>query len=376
MNFEEIFVANGFAILMMAFLLDCRHRNRESIHSDDKVYDLMAIITILGAVLETLSFWIDGKMFFGARILNHLTNSLCFIGTVGISFLWCIYVDLHIYKNHTRFRRYLKYVILPFIIELVAVLYNLAGNGFLFTISADNVYRRSFFSVLGYITIYIYFVYSIYLVYHSKEEGMNVDFFPIFYFVAPSIIGVAVQYFHYGITTSWISVALSLTFVQTQAYSENISTDSLSGLFNRRYLDCVLAKKELLEKKSIYGILMDINDFKCINDHYGHNVGDQVIRLMGHILSNTVPENAIAIRYAGDEFVVLIIDEDPNTVVETMHDISKGIDVFNHSGIQPFTMSVSMGHAKLDPTDTEAFLREMDLRMYEEKRKYHAEKTE
>ena len=167
-----------------------------------------------------------------------------------------------------------------------------------------------------------------------------------------------------------------MTFVQTQAYSENISTDSLSGLFNRRYLDCVLAKKELLEKKSIYGILMDINDFKCINDHYGHNVGDQVIRLMGHILSSTVPENAIAIRYAGDEFVVLIIDENPNTVIETMHDISKSIDVFNRSGIQPFTLSVSMGQAKLDPTDTEAFLREMDLRMYEEKRKYHAEKTE
>ena len=117
--------------------------------------------------------------------------------------------------------------------------------------------------------------------------------------------------------------------------------------------------------------MMDVNDFKQINDHYGHSMGDQAIRVMGNILSKALPDGGIPIRYAGDEFVALLICEDPNEVFETMTEINRRLDVFNRSGAEPFKISVSMGYAKLDPSDTETFLREMDERMYEEKRRYH-----
>ena len=371
MIFEEIFMANGAAIIMMAFLLYCRRRNRESIHADDRIYDWMTLITLLGAVIDTLTFLVDGQSFVGARFLNYLTNSLSYMGTVVVGFLWCLYVDLHIYKNHARYRRNLRYVALPLLFEFSCLLYNLRGNGFMFTISADNMYSRGFYSIIGYISVYLYLLYSIYLVYHSREEGVNLDFFPIFYFMGPCVLGIVIQFLRYGITSSWISVAISLTFVQMQVYSENISTDSLSGLYNRRYLDRVLANKERLSRFSVFGIMMDVNDFKQINDRYGHSMGDQAIRVMGNILSKALPDGGIPIRYAGDEFVALLICEDPNEVFETMTEINRRLDVFNRSGAEPFKISVSMGYAKLDPSDTETFLREMDERMYEEKRRYH-----
>ena len=371
MVFEEIFMANGAAIIMMAFLLYCRRRNRESIHADDRIYDWMTLITLLGAVIDTLTFLVDGQSFVGARFLNYLTNSLVYMGTVVIGFLWCLYVDLHIYKNHARYRRNLRYVAIPLLFEFVCLLYNLCGNGIMFTISADNMYSRGFYSIIGYISVYLYLLYSIYLVYHSREEGVNLDFFPIFYFMGPCVLGIVIQFLRYGITSSWISVAISLTFVQMQVYSENISTDSLSGLYNRRYLDRVLANKERLSRFSVFGIMMDVNDFKQINDRYGHSMGDQAIRVMGNILSKALPDSGIPIRYAGDEFVALLICEDPNEVFATMTEINRRLDVFNRSGAEPFKISVSMGYAKLDPSDTETFLREMDERMYEEKRRYH-----
>lgn len=371
MVFEEIFMANGAAIIMMAFLLYCRRRNRESIHADDRIYDWMTLITLLGAVIDTLTFLVDGQSFVGARFLNYLTNSLVYMGTVVIGFLWCLYVDLHIYKNHARYRRNLRYVAIPLLFEFGCLLYNLCGNGFMFTISADNMYSRGFYSIIGYISVYLYLLYSIYLVYHSREEGVNLDFFPIFYFMGPCVLGIVIQFLRYGITSSWISVAISLTFVQMQVYSENISTDSLSGLYNRRYLDRVLANKERLSRFSVFGIMMDVNDFKQINDRYGHSMGDQAIRVMGNILSKALPDGGIPIRYAGDEFVALLICEDPNEVFATMTEINRRLDVFNRSGAEPFNISVSMGYAKLDPSDTETFLREMDERMYEEKRRYH-----
>lgn len=371
MVFEEIFMANGAAIIMMAFLLYCRRRNRESIHADDRIYDWMTLITLLGAVIDTLTFLVDGQSFVGARFLNYLTNSLVYMGTVVIGFLWCLYVDLHIYKNHARYRRNLRYVAIPLLFEFVCLLYNLCGNGIMFTISADNTYSRGFYSIIGYISVYLYLLYSIYLVYHSREEGVNLDFFPIFYFIGPCVLGIVIQFLCYGITSSWISVAISLTFVQMQVYSENISTDSLSGLYNRRYLDRVLANKERLSRFSVFGIMMDVNDFKQINDRYGHSMGDQAIRVMCNILSKALPDGGIPIRYAGDEFVALMICEDPNEVFATMTEINRRLDVFNRSGAEPFKISVSMGYAKLDPSDTETFLREMDERMYEEKRRYH-----
>ena len=69
--------------------------------------------------------------------------------------------------------------------------------------------------------------------------------------------------------------------------------------------------------------------------------------------------------------MALLICEDPNAVFETMTEINRRLDVFNRSGAEPFKISVSMGQAKLTPGDTETFLREMDERMYEEKRRYH-----
>lgn len=371
-NIEEVFVANGIAILMMIFLLDCRQKNRESLHTDDKIYDGMAVTTLLGALFETITFLIDGKTFAGGRALNYIFNSLCFLGTVTIGFLWCLYVDLHIYRNHRRTMRNAKIVMLPWLSEVAAIVFNLFGTEFLFKISPDNVYQRCPFAIWGYITLMVYFGYSVFLVYDSKRQGFNLNFFPVLYFVGPCLAGVLLQLFRYGITTSWVSVAIAMTFVQMQAYSENLLTDELSGLYNRRYLDGILAKKDIMCRASSYGIMMDMNDFKRINDQLGHSAGDRAIRIMGDILFKSVPDKGMAIRYAGDEFVVLLSGVDHECLMRTMEEINKNIRAFNESGAEQFTLSVSMGQAQFKADDhTESFLKRMDESMYEEKRKYH-----
>ena len=70
---EEILMANGLTVLMMCYLLSCRRKNRESLHTEDKVYDGIAKVNILGAVAETISFLVDGKSFIGCRQLNYIS---------------------------------------------------------------------------------------------------------------------------------------------------------------------------------------------------------------------------------------------------------------------------------------------------------------
>ena len=74
----------------------------------------------------------------------------------------------------------------------------------------------------------------------------------------------------------------------------------------------------------------------------------------------------MAIRYAGDEFIVLLSGVEEESVLATMKEIHNNLSRFNESGIEPFTLSVSMGYAEFgSEDDAEVFL------MHEEKRKYH-----
>ena len=369
---EEILMANGLTVLMMWFLLLCRRKNRESLHVGDKIYDGMAIVNLLGALSETIAFLVDGKQFIGSRQINYVSNSICFIGTVSIGLLWCLYVELRIYRNYKRIFKKARFVMFPWVVEVIMVLCNLLGTGIMFKISEGNIYQRAAGAIVGYISLIIYFAYSIYLVHQSKKQGMNLNFFPVIYFVGPCFAGVLIQFLFYGITSSWVLVAVALIFVQMQSYAENLYMDELSGLYNRRYLNAVLTERKITIGKSLYGIMMDVNDFKYINDNFGHSMGDKAICTLGNILLRSIPDGGIAILYAGDEFIVLLSGVDTERVLATMDEINHNLSQFNESKIEPFTLSVSMGYAEFGAgDDTEAFLMHMDEKMYEEKRKYH-----
>ena len=372
---KEILVVNVAVVLLMVFLLRYRRKKGKNIHRDDMIYNLMAVITLLGAVAETAAFLVDGKNIAGGYIVNYAANSLSFLGTVSIGFLWCVYVDLYVCKSYNKTLRRIKIIMIPWLIEIIAVIYNLFGTDFLFGVSGENLYYRGPYVVLGYVTLLIYFAYSIVIVAMSRGQALHLSFFPVYYFVAPCLAGVIAQFIWYGITTSWISVAIAMIFVQMQADTENMMTDTLSGIYNRKFLNRILTDRKIMRTDSLYGIMIDINDLKTINDKFGHSMGDKAISTVGDIIFNSVPDGGMPIRYAGDEFVVLLPGVSQQIAEDTLSDIQKNISSFNMSGKAPFALSASMGMIKLRENDNaDTFLRRMDEKMYQEKRKYYREK--
>lgn len=84
--------------------------------------------------------------------------------------------------------------------------------------------------------------------------------------------------------------------------------DSLTGLINRRAVETLYVPSEPLK---VWTILLDLDDFKAINDHYGHIVGDQVLQAVGSLLQYAFRHESIATaRYGGEEFLLLM----PNTI--------------------------------------------------------------
>ena len=90
---------------------------------------------------------------------------------------------------------------------------------------------------------------------------------------------------------------------------EQAMRDALTGLFNRRYLDEMLDRELARAKREGYGIslaMIDVDHFKTVNDTYGHQAGDEVLKMLGTLLQSQAREGDIACRYGGEEFVLVM----------------------------------------------------------------------
>jgi diguanylate cyclase (GGDEF)-like protein len=92
-------------------------------------------------------------------------------------------------------------------------------------------------------------------------------------------------------------------------------TDELTGIANRRALLAAI-DRALLNATSTTLLIVDLDRFKAINDRYGHDVGDQVLRNMAGAFQALMPENALLARLGGDEFAVLLIDAEEEAPTE------------------------------------------------------------
>ncbi len=85
--------------------------------------------------------------------------------------------------------------------------------------------------------------------------------------------------------------------------------DSLTGLFNRNYMSYALNRESKRSRRyntPLSLVMMDIDDFKLINDTYGHLVGDEVLKQVGYILKRRTRFTDIPIRYGGEEFLIIL----------------------------------------------------------------------
>lgn len=90
---------------------------------------------------------------------------------------------------------------------------------------------------------------------------------------------------------------------------EQANRDSLTGLFNRRYLEGTLEREMARCKREgtpITMLLLDIDHFKLINDTYGHQAGDEVLRVFGRLLQESARTEDIVCRYGGEEFLLVL----------------------------------------------------------------------
>lgn len=154
---------------------------------------------------------------------------------------------------------------------------------------------------------------------------------------------------------------------------EQAIRDPLTGAFNRRHYDEVIITEAARARRTgnpIGFLMIDVDDFKQINDTQGHDVGDRVLTDVVRLLRTNTRESDMVVRTGGDEFLVVLPDVDPQSTAARRR-VENAVAAWNERGELGFRVGLSIGSTQWDPAEKleiEETLRLADERMYEEKR--------
>ena len=111
-----------------------------------------------------------------------------------------------------------------------------------------------------------------------------------------------------------------------KALEEMASTDLLTGLLNRQGFMTSISQMDVDDSTKNTIMYIDLDNFKYYNDTVGHEIGDLVLVLFANILQSCAKDNGIAIRYGGDEFLLIFKDKDEDYAVEVAKKIYEQIE--------------------------------------------------
>ncbi len=163
--------------------------------------------------------------------------------------------------------------------------------------------------------------------------------------------------------------AMSRLQSRAEEFHKQATIDPLTGLCNRRVGEQRLAAEA--ERSRRYGhpltvLALDLNDFKQVNDQYGHRAGDQVLKEFAQRLVTTIRASDLAVRMGGDEFLVILL-ECPSEQVQAMLARLKPLEVEYHG--EKIPVSFSVGWVSYESSETpEQFLERADRTLYADKR--------
>ena len=150
------------------------------------------------------------------------------------------------------------------------------------------------------------------------------------------------------------------------------ATDELTGLPNRREF-IEVAERLMASRKAMSVLILDVDHFKRVNDTYGHDVGDEVLRVLAKVGASTVRHLDVFARFGGEEFVAVLPGTDKSqarAMAERLRLVFEQQD-FEHewkAGVSiPFTVSIGVATREQSETDIDVLLKRADIALYRAK---------
>lgn len=358
---------NAFCIVI-ALIVFIKILRQEKI-KDRKILNLIWIIMILFFLSDVLWKIVEGTE--NVKLCNFF-NSIYFSMAGVFAYLWYLYCETTL---ETKFHKKLIFKIL---IPLPAVFLFVISfiDGLVFSTGNNGEYFRG---PLYFVQPLVSFGYMIATSLRSILYGLNKDYLVqiktknLAKFSFYPIICGSLQVIFFGTPLVSIGITLSVISIFIDIQRQKITKDPLTQLNNRidllKYLEWQINRfKNRNSNNSLYVLYLDINDFKHINDNFGHSEGDNALCLIAKTLQSISEENGVYVsRIGGDEFVIVSELESDEKLNEFITYVKEKI---SDIGNEKYKLSASIGSSKYDGTDIETIkiLEDADKRLYEEKK--------
>ena len=376
-------IINSFSLSILLVLLLSNHKKHHQFKSQKYLFfQYMVLTNVTLLLLDTATWFVLGDTSPLSRTLNYVVTTLYYLADPLPSYFFICFADtvLNI-PPEKKMKLRLVYLVPVVLHALLTVL--TPFTGWLFTFDAANVYHRGpllFVSfVLSYALMVLAFVKTVvYMIRNRRENRVtgksDQEYSWLLKFTFIPLIGGVIQILDYNVTYVWNVTVIALLIFYINYQNVEITTDTLTGLYNRRqayaFFDRFVREQER-DKANIALMMMDINNFKSINDRFGHIMGDEAIITVARVLEAELEWDDFICRFGGDEFVVITKHGSVPHLQSVMRRINENLAGKNAQGGCPFQLSLSMGYAlyskKNDSMD--ALFKIADEMMFEKKAK-------
>ena len=366
---------NLFSLLLVMIVL--RRTQGVSRMVEQKTFMMGIISEMVFFVADTLGVLIGSRTIPGANSALLVCKTVYFFSTGMMCFLWFLYFEYLRETLFVRERRKVRLSSLGIWIFGLLLIGNLSGK-YLFYVLPDGSYCRGPLFILNYLLPYSYaFVVWLRIVIDiiKKDNRLNrksqilLAFFP----VAPGISGI-IQFFYPHVPVACVAMSIATLVLYLNWTEQLISVDPLTKLNNRKQLELSFKQwhKSLGETEKLCILLMDANNFKHINDTYGHAQGDVALITIAEAINvgcRDITGKSVMARYGGDEFVVLLITDSEGVCDEVKEQINRSLTEMVAKKDLPFELSVSIGMAVFRKGDSlRGLIERADEAMYSEKK--------
>ena len=354
MNYVMYMATYALDIASLCFLIGLVYSSIVLSAYRKKAFLIGIVLTII-IILAEAGTVLTGDENYSFRSINILFNLLGFALTPVLPLVLTMVFD------RGFFRKY-RILLAPTVINLIVTLFS-PISGFVFYVDANNHYfRQDYF----FLFIIVYTINLLILFNRTIEVGKQYNYLFLRKMVALALftlIGTSFQLISPLAYSSWHCVTLSLFlfFLVMSEFDSNF--DQMTGLYNRAAFE--RAKNHIGEDEEFCVILIDINDFKSVNDTYGHEYGDDVIKTVATKIRKSFDKNYTCYRYGGDEFTIIGKETDVRKIDYQLKKMESNLsEIREHENPLP---TVSYGYSVFrrgENLDFNKILKDADDQMY------------
>ena len=324
-------------------------------------------------VLDTLWKLLDGKRFPLDVAVNQIVNALFLASGIVIGCVWYLYVLETLGYRITR--KLILGIMSPAILFTALNLISIK-TGWIFYVTKDNVYVRGplfWLQTLAALSVLLSSLVHclIRLLNGKKTVPRRVVLDLIGFYIIP-VVGTLLSMPITGMPGAWTCAAVSIILMYIDSQDREIVRDTLTGLNNRKMLPSVFEEytRQTAPGSVLYLYMMDLDDFKSINDTYGHLAGDEALKAASRLFAQAADgKRAMVARVGGDEFLILAMLPGNEAAAEFKDALRARMEQYNEEHSLPYLLNISVGCCAYERGESlEAFMARADEALYREKR--------